>query len=44
METFPGSFPGSEFNRMSLREYSEAYALAVKHIEARAEAMAAAGQ
>lgn len=39
MKTFPGSFPGDVFDRMSLERYGEAYALALEFIEAEREAM-----
>jgi hypothetical protein len=39
MEAFPGSFPWDSFARLPLDVYAEAYAMAVEHLEAKAEAI-----
>jgi hypothetical protein len=38
LRAFPGAFPPSEFNAMTLDEYAETYGLAVDFLERDAEA------
>lgn len=41
MQAFPGSFPPGVFDDLDLERYAEAYALAVDHLTAQAEAIRA---